>query len=94
MTSYVEISARNPTALAVGGMTCGGCAHTIERVLSRVSGVESASVDFDLGLAIINGSAAPSELIAAVEKAGYSASLAEANAPKGANNERRRGGCC
>ena len=63
-----------PTTLAVSGMTCGGCARTIERVLSRVPGVTSANVDFDLGVAIVNGSAAPSELIAAIEKALYGAS--------------------
>lgn len=71
------------TTLALSGMTCDGCARTIERVLSRVPGVTSANVDFDLGVAIVNGSAAPSELIAAVEAAGYGASVAEANATKG-----------
>jgi copper chaperone CopZ len=75
------------TTLAVSGMTCGGCARTIERVLSRVPGVTSANVDFDLGVAIVNGSAAPSELIATVEKAGYGASAAEASAVKGQSNE-------
>lgn len=74
MTINAETSMMSPTALAVGGMTCEGCARTIERVLSRVPGVESATVDFDLGVAIVNGSAAPSELTAAIEKAGYSAS--------------------
>ena len=68
----------NPTTLAVSGMTCEGCARTIERVLSRVPGVKSATADFDLGLAIVNGSAAASELIAAVEAAGYSGSLTDA----------------
>jgi copper chaperone CopZ len=64
------------TNLALTGMTCDGCARTIERVLSRVPGVKSAKVDFDLGIAIVNGSAVPSELISAIEAAGYDASIA------------------
>lgn len=74
MNAYGETGTRGSTTLAVSGMTCAGCARTIERVLSRVPGVERASVDFDLGLAIVNGTAAAAQLIAAVEGAGYSAS--------------------
>lgn len=71
-TSILELS---PTTLALTDMTCSGCARTIERVLFRVPGVNSARVNFDLGLAIVSGSAAPSELIAAIESAGYGASV-------------------
>ncbi|MFH1343404.1 MAG: heavy metal-associated domain-containing protein [Pseudomonadota bacterium] len=71
-----------PTTLAVTGMTCGGCARTIERVLSRVPGVKSAAVDFDLGLTIVNGSAAPSDLIGAVMAAGYGASVTDSQRGK------------
>lgn len=83
MTRYVEALIMNPMTLAVSGMACAGCARTIERVLSRVPGVQSAAVDFDLGIAIVNGSATPLELSAAIEKAGYSASLADAAAARG-----------
>jgi copper chaperone len=31
-----------PVVLAVSGMTCGGCAATVTRVLSRVPGVSNA----------------------------------------------------
>ncbi|WGR94926.1 heavy-metal-associated domain-containing protein [Bradyrhizobium sp. ISRA443] len=55
-------------------MTCSGCARTVERVLRRVSGVDNATVDFDLGLAVVNGAATP--VIAAVEGAGYGAAKA------------------
>ncbi len=72
--TYGETGTAGVTTLAVGGMTCAGCARTIERVLSRVPRVERATVDFDLGVAIITGSAAPTELIQAVEAAGYAAS--------------------
>jgi copper chaperone CopZ len=90
-TNIQEVS---PITLAVTGMTCSGCARTIERVLSRVPGVISAKVDFDLGLAIVNGSTAPSELIKAIEKAGYGASVTKTSATKGQNDEHRRSGCC
>ena len=58
-----------PTTLAVTGMTCGRCARTIERKLRRVPGVNTAVVDLELGVAIVNGTAAQS-----IEAAGYSAS--------------------
>lgn len=74
----MDIDAENPTlkptTLAVTGMTCGSCARTVERKLRRVSGVKSAAVDLELGVAIVNGTAAPSSLIAAIEAAGYSVS--------------------
>lgn len=81
---HAESPTLTPTTLAISGMTCEGCARTVERVLSRVRGVTSAAVDFDLGVAIVNGSAAPSDLIAAVEAAGYgaSASIADESANK------------
>lgn len=80
----------SPTTLAVTGMTCNGCARTVERVLSRAPGVKSAKVDFDLGLAIVSGSTAASELITAIENAGYGASVTEAGATKGQTDEHRR----
>lgn len=77
------------TALVINGMTCEGCARTVERVLSRVHGVESAAVDFGHGVATVKGAAAPSALVSAVEAAGYGASLTETGAAGDNNNERR-----
>ncbi len=99
MDSHLQSPAANTTTLAVSGMTCGGCAQAVERVLSRVPGVERAAVDFDRGVATVNGSAAASQLIAAVEAAGYGASVADKSAAgKGAakenSHEHRRHGCC
>lgn len=74
----MDLDAENPTpkptTLAVAGMTCGSCARTVERKLRRVPGVNTAAVDLELGVAIVNGTAAPSSLIAAIEAAGYGAS--------------------
>jgi Cu+-exporting ATPase len=60
--------------LAIGGMTCASCAARIERKLNRVDGVtatvnyatEKASVSYPSGLT-------PAQLIATVEKIGYTA---------------------
>lgn len=72
-----------PTTLALSGLACGACARTIELVLSRVPGVKSATVDFDRGVATVNGSAAIRDLINTVEAVGYGASVAGARAKEG-----------
>src|SRR5690625_2350834 len=62
--------------LDVGGMTCASCANRVEKKLNRLPGVE-ASVNYATEKATIF--APPqidvAELIAAVEKTGYSAQL-------------------
>jgi copper chaperone CopZ len=59
--------------LKISGMNCEGCARTVERVLSRVAGVESAKVDFNRGTGVVRGTAQAGELISAVVQAGYGA---------------------
>ncbi|WP_067134844.1 heavy metal translocating P-type ATPase [Microtetraspora malaysiensis] len=62
--------------LSIGGMTCASCANRIERRLNKLDGVtatvnyatEKAKVTFPDGIA-------PHDLIAEVEKAGYTAQL-------------------
>ncbi|MEZ4494674.1 MAG: heavy metal translocating P-type ATPase [Dehalococcoidia bacterium] len=65
--------------LAVSGMTCASCVRRVERALGRVDGVETASVNFASETARVT--AGPSvelgDLLAAVEKAGYGAVVAE-----------------
>ncbi len=66
--------------LALGGMTCAACATRIERVLNRVPGVE-ASVNFATEIAAVRFKARAGlleELIAAVARAGYSATVHQA----------------
>ena len=63
--------------LPITGMTCASCANRVERRLNKLDGVtasvnyatEKATVDFD------PGAVAPDELVAAVEAAGYQATL-------------------
>ncbi len=62
--------------LAVGGMTCGGCAGAVSRALSQVPGVLAAQVDLAQGRATVTGSARAEDLIRAVEAAGFSGALA------------------
>ena len=62
--------------LSISGMTCGGCASTLGRVLSRVPGVTRAEVDLASGRARVLGTVRPDELLAAVRGAGYGAEIA------------------
>jgi Cu+-exporting ATPase len=64
------------TELVIGGMTCASCAARIEKKLNRMDGVE-ASVNYATEKALVNGTAAVQDLIATVEKMGYTARLPE-----------------
>ncbi len=65
----------NTAILEVNGMTCASCVRRVERALSKVEGVETASVNFAAETATVTlAQAIPIErLVAAVEKAGYGA---------------------
>lgn len=69
-----NVSISHATILAVTGMTCGGCASTVQRVLTRVPGVVQARVDHQSGRAVVEGDAPPAALVAAVQAAGFGAS--------------------
>ncbi|HCJ48270.1 MAG TPA: heavy metal translocating P-type ATPase [Microbacterium sp.] len=61
--------------LEIAGMTCASCATRIERKLNKLPGVE-ATVNYATEKARVQGSDVdPAELIAAVEAAGYRASV-------------------
>ena len=72
--------------LAISGMTCASCANRIERKLNKLDGVsatvnyatEKAKVSYPTGMAA-------EELLAAVEKAGYTARLPEPERPAGSD---------
>jgi Cu+-exporting ATPase len=62
--------------LAIQGMTCVTCAGRVERVLQRIPGVSSATVNLATEKAMVEGLALrPSELIGAVRDAGFGAEL-------------------
>ncbi|MFC4904097.1 heavy metal translocating P-type ATPase [Kocuria oceani] len=62
--------------LEIGGMTCASCANRIERKLNKLEGV-SASVNYATEKARVSAPAGydPQNLIAEVEKTGYTAAL-------------------
>ncbi|WP_327693518.1 heavy metal translocating P-type ATPase [Streptomyces sp. NBC_00459] len=66
------------TDLAVGGMTCAACVTRVEKKLGKLDGV-TASVNLATGMARVSHPAdiGPAELVATVEKAGYTAALPE-----------------
>ncbi len=75
-TRQVGASEAEPqqTELEIGGMTCASCAHRVEKTLNTLDGV-TASVNYATEKAWVTGGAPLEELIAAVEKTGYTAQL-------------------
>ncbi|WP_226455693.1 heavy metal translocating P-type ATPase [Pseudomonas sp. AF03-9] len=63
--------------LPISGMTCASCAGRVERALGKVPGVQSVSVNLANERAHVEvaGQMDPGVLIAAVDKAGYTATL-------------------
>jgi Cu+-exporting ATPase len=59
--------------LSVSGMSCAGCVAAVENALRVVPGVAEATVNFADRSALVRGSAATEELLAAVAAAGYQA---------------------
>lgn len=60
--------------IAVGGMTCGNCARTVERKLAASPGVNKATVDLAAATAKVEfdpDRVSEAELAAAIEKLGY-----------------------
>ncbi|WP_405142062.1 heavy metal translocating P-type ATPase [Sphaerisporangium sp. NBC_01403] len=76
MSSLTDDRAQDSVELSIGGMTCASCANRIERKLNKLDGVtatvnyatEKAKVTFRQGID-------PNDLIAEVEKTGYTAAL-------------------
>ncbi|MBB5372998.1 heavy metal translocating P-type ATPase [Acidocella aromatica] len=69
--------------LAIGGMTCASCVARVEKVLRRVPGVREASVNLATEMAQVQAGpeVAVQTLIAAVQRAGYTATPLEAAKP-------------
>ncbi|MEH0843365.1 heavy metal translocating P-type ATPase [Micromonospora sp. CPCC 205711] len=77
--------APNQIELAIGGMTCASCAARIEKKLNRMEGV-TATVNYATEKATVRyaDEVTPDELIATVEKTGYTAVLPPPPAAAGA----------
>lgn len=59
----------------VTGMTCAACSARVEKAVSSLGDVASCSVNLLTNSMIVVGKATPQEVISAVEKAGYGASV-------------------
>lgn len=62
----------------VTGMSCAACSSRVEKAVLKVEGVQSCSVSLLTNSMGVEGSASEESIIAAVEKAGYGASVAGA----------------
>ncbi|XP_065389352.1 copper-transporting ATPase 2 isoform X13 [Macaca fascicularis] len=70
------------TLIAIAGMTCASCVHTIEGMISQLEGVQQISVSLaeGIGTVLYNPSViSPEELRAAIEDMGFEASVVSEN---------------
>ncbi|RBL72976.1 Cu(2+)-exporting ATPase [Pseudomonas sp. MWU13-2625] len=77
--------------LSIDGMTCASCVGRVERALNKVPGVKSVSVNLANERAHLEllGQVDPQSLLDAVSKAGYSASVWQAEHPTTDNQQQR-----
>ena len=68
----------------VTGMSCAACSARVEKAVSKVPGVTSCSVSLLTNSMGVEGTAAPADIVAAVEAAGYGASPKNAAAQSAA----------
>ena len=66
----------------VTGMSCAACVARVEKAVSSVEGVKSCAVSLLTNSMGIEGNASPSEIIKAVENAGYGAKLKKSEEKK------------
>lgn len=71
----------------VTGMSCAACSSRVEKAVSKVNGVKSVSVSLLTNSMGVEGSASDESIIAAVEKAGYGASVAGGEKKQSTENE-------
>lgn len=71
----------------ITGMSCAACVARVEKAVSKVPGVTSCSVNLLTNSMVLDGTASESEIISAVEKAGYGAK----NKNAGKSSEKKSG---
>lgn len=75
------------TQYNVTGMSCAACSARVEKAVSSVDGVSSCSVNLLTNSMGVEGTATSKEIIEAVEKAGYGASLKTKNKKTKCNSD-------
>ncbi|MGH3247953.1 MAG: cation transporter, partial [Trebonia sp.] len=75
-------AAQQAVELSIGGMTCASCAARVEKKLNKMDGV-TATVNYATEKAAVTfpGTLSPGDLIAVVERTGYTAALPALPAP-------------
>ena len=70
----------------VTGMSCAACSARVEKAVQKLDGVTSCSVSLLTNSMGVEGDVSPSEVIKAVEEAGYGASVkgGKSASPEGA----------
>lgn len=61
---------------SISGMNCNHCRASVEKAIAAVPGVTSANVDLAAEQALVEGTASPETIIAAVHSVGFDAALA------------------
>ncbi len=71
-------------ALEVSGMSCGACERHVSDALRAISGVRAVQMDVQRGSAVVtyDGELEVAQLIAAVDEAGYAASVSAKTAQR------------
>ncbi|MCO5315144.1 MAG: cadmium-translocating P-type ATPase [Solirubrobacterales bacterium] len=67
----VEVEPAEALRFRVGGMDCAACAATVQKVVSNLDGVESASVSIGNATMVVEGAATVETIQTAVRRAGY-----------------------
>ena len=74
--------------LLIDGASCGSCVKKIETAIQQVEGVEKAEMNFAQRTVSVSGTSNSDALILAVEKAGYNATLSQAENEEQALSEK------
>lgn len=67
-----------PRNYSVPGVTCGHCKAAIETSLAALAGVERSEVDLERKTVLVHGTASNDAIVAAIDDAGYDATLLDA----------------
>lgn len=78
--------------LDVKEMTCGGCVRAVTKAVNTVDPEAKVEVHLETGRVLIDSQRPSTELIAALQEAGYPSAVANAKTPVAA--EKKTGCCC
>ena len=71
----------------VSGMSCAACSTRVEKAVNSLEGVTSCNVSLLTNTLVVDGNVSDTEIISAVENAGYEAELFEASADRKESQE-------